>query len=102
MIRRIANALRWLADRIAPRPVVVYPQDGAVQFKGERYKLAELRLERIIPPDAYDTANEETIRDYFKRRMASELGASATQAIQWETSKDKINAKLLILYNEST
>lgn len=68
MKKIIAAGLRALAEKIAPRPVVVYPQDGDIQYEGQRYRLEALRQRRYIPGWTGDGAEiwvEGDVRDYL-------------------------------------
>lgn len=65
MKKRIAAGLRALAEKIAPRPVVVYPD---IQYEGQRYTLEVLRQRRYIPGYGNDGAEiyiEGDVRDYL-------------------------------------
>ena len=68
MKNKIAGWLRSLAEKIAPRPVVVYPQDGDIQYEGQRYHLEALRQRRYIPGYGNDGAEiyiEGDVREYL-------------------------------------
>lgn len=68
MKKIIAAGLRALAEKIAPRPVVFYPQDGGIQYEGQRYHLEAIRQRRYIPGYGNDGAEiyiEGDVRDYL-------------------------------------
>lgn len=72
MKKRIAAGLRALAEKIAPRPVVVYPQDGQLRFEGQEYTLDYIKQRRYIPGYGNDGAEiyiDGDVRDCLAARI---------------------------------
>lgn len=98
-MEKLAQALRWLADKASPAPVTIYPADSAIRYEGQRFRVVALRAEREV--SRYD----DNVADYYKKRMALDLANEAAQAIEWQIEGDeninKIKARLIIgIYEE--
>lgn len=93
MKNKIASGLRALAEKIAPRPVVDYPQDGDIQYEGQRYTLEVLRQRRYIPGYGNDGAEIYIEGDY--------LAAATKKYVETKHVEDEggryVEGRLLIL-----
>ena len=73
MKKKIAASLRTLANKLSPQSLTVYPLEGQLHYRGERYKLEVLNQRRYIP----ERDNAPEFIDHVTRSIKDSLASKA-------------------------
>ena len=96
MKKKIAAALRSLANKLSPGNVMLKPTEGELRYKGKTYSLEVLRQRRYFPGYGPDGAE-----DYITRDVKETLARSTNKHVETEYIEDErgryVEGRLLIL-----